>query len=293
MGTNLKMQGVLEPGILMDMLQVMNRRKTLTGHIEVSAAGAVGKIWIREGSIIAANWKERQGELAVESILRLKDGLFVVNDDSDLPPQTINKDTVALLMLCMRAIGKEALTPTAPARAPAAPRAPAAAVAEKMENQVDEPMPAPARLPSNRPRMRGLAMAGRWSLRIAAALLLLFLAGMGVIKGHSLWLTDKGVSAGDELVPPSAIVPTPAPTPVAAPAKLVIEKPALPAVDGWPEVMLSALAASGQRHWCAILNGQLLGVGEQVDGVTVRAIRANGVVLEYQGKRKFLCAVQK
>jgi len=52
MDTNIKMQGALEPGLLMDMLQIMSRRKNLNGYVEVSDASAVGRIWLQEGSII-------------------------------------------------------------------------------------------------------------------------------------------------------------------------------------------------------------------------------------------------
>jgi hypothetical protein len=168
-----------------------------------------------------------------------------------------------------------------------------ATVSDKIESKVDEPIPAPARLPSRRSRMRGLSLAGRWSLRIAAALLLLVCAGVGALKGYRLWETKQTVATGKETDQASAVVTVPAPVPVAVPPNHVTPKPVAPASDGWPNVMLSALAASGQRPWCAILNGQLLGVGEQVDGVTIRSIRANGVVLEYQGQRRFLCAIQK
>ncbi len=279
MATNLKMQGELEPGLLMDVLQVLNRRRNLNGYVEVTSASVMGRIWLQEGAIIAATWKDRQGELAVECMLRLKQGLFEVGEAISLPAKTISKDTTAVLLMCMRAIGRDSLTPAAPTRPPAQ-QVPVQVTIPVMP---DEPMPAPDRLPVDRPRKRGFVVAGRWSLGIAAAMLLVVL-GTGGMVGAKLWTATQTLGSV-QTVPVPVVTPT---VPVAAvPAKPVIIN------DGWPNVMLSALAASGKRHYCAILNGQLLGVGEQVDGVTVRSIRANGVVLEYQGQRRFLCAIQQ
>ncbi|MEI8139332.1 MAG: DUF4388 domain-containing protein [bacterium] len=280
MATNFKMQGELEPGLLMDVLQVLNRRRNLNGYVEVTSASVMGRIWLQEGAIISAIWNDRQGELAVECMLRLKQGLFEVGEAISLPAKTISKDTTAILMMCMRAIGRDSLAPAAPTRLPPAQQAP---VQTTIPVMTDEPMPTPVRLPVDRPCKRGFVVAGRWSLGIAAAILLVVL-GTGGMAGTKLWTATQ--------------TPVPVqvePVPVVTPTVPVIALPAKPVIinDGWPNVMLSALAASGKRHYCAILNGQLLGVGEQVDGVTVRSIRANGVVLEYQGQRRFLCAIQQ
>ncbi|MEI6165775.1 MAG: DUF4388 domain-containing protein [bacterium] len=287
MGTNFKMQGELESGLLMDMLQVMTRRKTLNGYVEVSASAMTGRIWLQEGAIIAADWNGRKGELAVECMLRLKQGQFMVGEATELPAKTIVKDTVALLMLCLRAIGRDALAPVAPARLPSSPPAQCVVsdVSGSPADQSDEPMPAPAHHAGVRPSKRGFLMAGRWMKPVAVAAGVALVVGLSVTWG-ARFLTEKKASA--------AVNPIMEPRP---PAVMVVattpEKPPVVIQDGWPDIILSALAASGQRQCYAILNGQLLGVGEQVDGVTVRSIRANGVMLEYLGKRRFLCAVQQ
>jgi hypothetical protein len=46
--------------------------------------------------------------------------------------------------------------------------------------------------------------------------------------------------------------------------------------------------ACGKVRACAILNGQIIESGGEVDGITVHSIRANGVLLEYQGQRRFM-----
>jgi len=273
----------------MDLLQVMNRRRNLTGYVEVSDSLSMGRIWIQEGAIIAADWKDRQGELAVESMLRLKQGHFEVGEAATLPVRTILKDTVALLMVSMRAIGRDALTPAASPRVPGPQHDQkiSGPVPAMQAGKLDELLPAPAHpIPMDLSRKRGLVIPGRWIWRIAAAVLLLVLAGTGLMIGVKLWVARQSQSAV-----PKEVVQTPPPlesVAVPAPAKSIASLH-----DGWPDIMLSALAASGKNHWCAILNGQLLGVGEQVDGVTVRSIRANGVLLEYQGQRRFMCAAKK
>jgi len=146
-------------------------------------------------------------------------------------------------------------------------------------NKVDEPTPALAHLAVGRPRKRGFFGAGRRSLGFAAALVLVAVAGTSVMLGRQFLVMSQGLSMKQvESVP----VVSPAPSVVVSgPVKFITVQN-----DGWPDIMISALAASGKNHWCAILNGQLLGVGEKVDGVTVRSIRANGVVLEFQGQRR-------
>lgn len=164
MSTNLKMHGELEPGLLMDMLQVMNRRRNLNGYVEVSDSSVAGRIWLQEGAVIAANWKDRQGELAVESMLRLKQGVFEIGEAAVLPTRTIFKDTVALLMMCMRAIGREALNPEVPLQKPQVRQADHGfygSIPGKLADVADEQMPVPAHLHEDRRRGRGLVMTRR------------------------------------------------------------------------------------------------------------------------------------
>lgn len=291
MNNNLIMQGTLEPGLLMDMLQVMNRRRTLSGYIEVTDEAVRGRIWLQAGALIAANWKDRQGELAIESMLRLKKGFFVVCESDPLPARTIFKDTVAVLMMCMRSMGRDSLTPVVPVRAVAVP------VGDKISVSVSASTVAAAEALNPVATSQPVEIAckggflflsgGYW--RIAATILAVLIAGLGVFVGMKSLPAKKMAS----MVPAKQESPVIVPEVVVPVVKAPTLVHAAPIVhDVWPEIMLSALAASGKRNYCAILNGQLLGVGEQVDGVTVRSIRPNGVVLEYQGKRRFLCSAK-
>ena len=58
-------------------------------------------------------------------------------------------------------------------------------------------------------------------------------------------------------------------------------------VKGWPKQTLSGLSAMGNNR-SAILNDEVYGPGETVNGMTVNNVFANGVLLEYQGRRAFL-----
>lgn len=274
MNENLKIQGELEPGLLIDMLQVMSRRRNLNGYVEVTSASVTGVMWLQEGALIAANWKDRQGELAVESMLRLQQGLFRVGEATALPARTIFKDTAGLLMMCIRSIGKEALSPEVSRAVPACVQAEAPVRHE--EDIVFVPVTPPGE--RRRRRKPTVGVLRKW--RYAAVVLLFVLIGAGILVWSNMW--DKRDKR--EVV---SQVPAPTPQPVQVVAAVPVTPVPVPH-DGWPDLMLSALAASGKRNYCAILNGQLLGVGEQVDGVTIRSIRPNGVVLEYQGQRRLL-----
>jgi hypothetical protein len=287
MDSNLKMQGEIDSGLLRDLLQVLARRKTLNGYVEVKNSATTGRIWVQEGVIIAADWNGRQGELALECMLRLKQGFFTVGEAACLPARAIFKDTVVLLMQCLRAIGRDTLTPSVSVRVP-----PSGSVQNRIPEitgrlipKEDDPVPAPVHPPVARPRKRGVSLEWQWRKPATIAAGLALVVGLSVMWGaHSLF-EKKELALTNPIpppLPPVAVVA--APVPVASPRA---------GQDGWPDIILSALAASNQRHYCAILNGQLLGVGEQVDGVTVRSIRSNGVVVEYLGQRRFLCAAQK
>ena len=74
--------------------------------------------------------------------------------------------------------------------------------------------------------------------------------------------------------PPPAVEPPPQPEPDTAEA---------PAAAAWPSIKVSGVMGKGAKQ-TAMINGQIVGAGETVAGVTIVSI-ANGVVtLKYQGK---------
>jgi len=297
-----KMTGELEPGLLLDMLQLMSRRKNLNGVIEIVSGSTAGRIWLSQGMMIAAEWRGRQGEAAVETILTLTQGTFSVQDAMEFPARTIERDSVAVLMSCARAIGKAQLTPpvasapgfevskskladprprTVPVSAVSAPVS--ASASGSLHSLVQSLRVAPeqasvAKAPVLR---RSSARAwGRWAAVSAAAAAFMLI---------SFVLVPRIVSAraGKEVRPEaSAAAATPVPAQrvmVSVPVKGIpgAEEPA-----GWPVMNLSALVACDRTGGCAILNGQLVGVGGEVDGIRLRAIRSSGVILEYRGKSR-------
>jgi hypothetical protein len=73
-----------------------------------------------------------------------------------------------------------------------------------------------------------------------------------------------------------AAVPAPPPTPAAVKASLT-----------WPPMKLTAIIGKGKKG-TARLNGQLLVVGEEIDGVRLVELSEYGVVIEYKGERQNL-----
>ena len=119
------------------------------------------------------------------------------------------------------------------------------------------------------------ALVRTWTRRLALAASLATLLAAGIC--YALDRIDQWKSSG------TAVVAVQPPVTIAVPVHSVKE-----IQDGWPSLTLSALIACGKARACAILNGQIIEVGGQVDGITVRSICANGVMLEYQGQRRFI-----
>jgi hypothetical protein len=55
----------------------------------------------------------------------------------------------------------------------------------------------------------------------------------------------------------------------------------------WPRLSLSGLVG-GKRGGAAIINNQVIGIGEAIEGVVVTDLTKKGATLEYQGERLFL-----
>jgi hypothetical protein len=85
-------------------------------------------------------------------------------------------------------------------------------------------------------------------------------------------------------VPPPAVRVPPArtPPPVAKPPE---PAPSPPPV--WPSLVLSGVVGKG-NNGSAIINGEVVGIGEVIEGVKVTGIRKQGADLEYQGDVRYL-----
>ena len=82
-----------------------------------------------------------------------------------------------------------------------------------------------------------------------------------------------------------AVTPKPAgiqPAPKQAPRRPVPKAPVK-----WPALKLKGIVGRGNAG-SIILNSSIVGVGEDLDGVKIRAITSKGAWLEYRGEKKFL-----
>ena len=61
------------------------------------------------------------------------------------------------------------------------------------------------------------------------------------------------------------------------------------AADAWPALSLQAVMSfETQEKSAAMINSELLNVGESVAGVKLVEIRVNGVTMEYKGETRFM-----
>jgi hypothetical protein len=82
---------------------------------------------------------------------------------------------------------------------------------------------------------------------------------------------------------PAVTAPPPAPEPPPAVAEPPQPKPAL----RWPAFSLDGVVGKGQ-HGAARLDGQIVAVGESVNGIKVVAIGSQGATLEHKGEQRFV-----
>ncbi len=97
--------------------------------------------------------------------------------------------------------------------------------------------------------------------------------------------------------PSSAPLMTPAPTVAATPSPPATDRPRGPVAarqesvtrDDWPRIELVGILSGGaNRRNTAILNGSLVMVDAQIEGVTLAEVTEEGVYLEFMGDRQFI-----
>jgi CheY-like chemotaxis protein len=100
-------RGVLRQASLQDVIQMecLNRNSSI---LEVNAGKWQGQIFIKEGSIVHATAADRNGEAALNKILRLTGGEFSLRPFAEAPRQTIDGPWEFLLMEAARARDEEA-----------------------------------------------------------------------------------------------------------------------------------------------------------------------------------------
>ncbi|OGV64257.1 MAG: hypothetical protein A2498_05340 [Lentisphaerae bacterium RIFOXYC12_FULL_60_16] len=208
------------------------------------------------------------------------------------------------------------MAPPPPPVAPATPPAPAPEPPVKRSLKPQAPPPPPPPLPETVAAAAPAtdSMAPHKALPQLAIMigLIVILAG---IAGAGIWFlvkqfTSPGVPTTTETPPvestPVVAAPDPVTTPdpvaVTAPTTTIpptplVTPPVIPVtpvavqaprvVTVWPSISLSGIAGGGKTG-SAILNGDIIGVGETISGVRLLEIRNRGVELEYKGERRFI-----
>lgn len=133
------------------------------------------------------------------------------------------------------------------------------------------PAPGPYYAYAAPPRRR---RSGRWILRLSLVLVLAGAVATAAwyffdLRGGTLSWTTGGPTTGMPLAQGPAAEPP-------------------PAVSDWPAIKLGSLARAGGGKSSAILNGKLVLVGDEIEGVTLVEVAANGVTLDLKGQRLFL-----
>lgn len=94
------MSGVITPGALADVIRLIGGKQYGFGYLLVHNQKTDGRIWFKDGAIIAAECGPARDEPAIRCILGLTFGKFAFVDDPDLPDRTIFKDTPGILLEC-------------------------------------------------------------------------------------------------------------------------------------------------------------------------------------------------
>ena len=99
-GGQIRMSGAVEPGILPDVIRVLGGRRDRIGYLLVHSRAADGRIWFKDGAIVAAECGDELHEAAIRRLLEIESGKFVFVDDRNAPARAIFKDTADILVEC-------------------------------------------------------------------------------------------------------------------------------------------------------------------------------------------------
>ncbi len=94
----MRIQGQIEEGVLLNLLQYLNLNSA-TGLLRVqSARGVSGAIFTRLGQVVHAETQGNEGVAALVALLAWKAGRFAFQSDAKAPKQTVDKPLDALLL---------------------------------------------------------------------------------------------------------------------------------------------------------------------------------------------------
>lgn len=95
--------GDLAQVALFDLLQVFGQSRR-TGKLEVTSAGSVGAVWLRDGQVVDARHGGVSGEKALYRVLSLREGAFAFHPDVTTTFQRIASPLDRLMMEAVRRI---------------------------------------------------------------------------------------------------------------------------------------------------------------------------------------------
>ena len=131
----IRLKGAIEPGVVAEMLQMLSGRQDRLGFLRVTNRRIDGRIWFKEGAIVAAECGSHRDIAAICRMLRLNSGEFSFVDTNLVPTRSIFDDTTSILLESYRQIDENkesepdepALDESAwPMRHPASPQSGAA-----------------------------------------------------------------------------------------------------------------------------------------------------------------------
>lgn len=99
---HIKLKGAIEPGVVADVMQFISSRSDRIGYLLVHHADTNGRVWFKDGAMVAAECGKARDHEAIKRILGLTAGTFVFVDDPEVPERTIFEDTTSVLLECYR-----------------------------------------------------------------------------------------------------------------------------------------------------------------------------------------------
>jgi hypothetical protein len=115
----IKLTGAIEPGVVADVMQFVSSRSDRVGYLLVHSSTTDGRVWFKDGAMVAAECGPARDQEAIKRILGLTSGKFAFVDDQEVPERTIFEDTTSVLLECFRQLDEA--KSTEPAAEPAAP----------------------------------------------------------------------------------------------------------------------------------------------------------------------------
>ncbi len=101
------LEGPIEDGTILHILHSLTSQDYFDGLLELTSSGALAKIWLQKGQVLAAVGFGLFDEEAVQAILLCRSGSYAFRKTAALPPARIEKNTVDLLIECLAKVDEK------------------------------------------------------------------------------------------------------------------------------------------------------------------------------------------